>query len=107
MPTSLHPRIYMLRHICRNFSQQLAVPAKIMCMLGFFLSACISTPMPASPLATDTPPLPSFVTDVSGVNLPSLVVAEREASISGNLPLLASLWAEDGRIVDGRGSADT
>jgi len=34
-------------------------------------------------------------------------MAEREASISGNLPLLAALWAEDGRIVDGRESQDT
>jgi hypothetical protein len=34
-------------------------------------------------------------------------MAEREASIQGNLPLLAALWAEDGRIVDGRGSVET
>jgi hypothetical protein len=39
--------------------------------------------------------------------LPALVVAEREASIEGNLPLLATLWAEDARIVDGRGSPET
>jgi hypothetical protein len=31
---------------------------------------------------------------------------EREASIHGNLPLLATLWAENGRIVDGRGTAE-
>jgi hypothetical protein len=37
--------------------------------------------------------------------LPTLVIAEREASIEGNLPLLATLWAEDGRIVDGRGTS--
>jgi hypothetical protein len=36
-----------------------------------------------------------------------LVVVEREASIAGNLPLLATLWAADARIVDGRGSAET
>ena len=32
---------------------------------------------------------------------------EREASITGDLPLLAALWVEDGRIVDGRGTEDT
>ncbi|MCC6456756.1 MAG: hypothetical protein IT328_17510 [Caldilineaceae bacterium] len=36
--------------------------------------------------------------------MPTLVIAERNASIEGDLPLLASLWAENGRIVDGRGS---
>ncbi len=35
----------------------------------------------------------------------ALIVAEREASISGNLALLTALWAEDARMVDGRGTA--
>jgi hypothetical protein len=46
------------------------------------------------------------VREVTTDTLPTLVLVEREASIQGNLPLLASLWAEDGRIVDGRGSAE-
>jgi hypothetical protein len=48
-----------------------------------------------------------LVSEVTAETLPTLVVAEREASIEGNLPLLASLWAEQGRIVDGRGSTET
>jgi hypothetical protein len=48
-----------------------------------------------------------MVSEITAETLPTLVVAEREASIAGNLPLLASLWAEQGRIVDGRGSAET
>jgi hypothetical protein len=38
----------------------------------------------------------------SKAELMELIVAERSASIVGNLPLLATLWAEDARIVDGR-----
>jgi hypothetical protein len=112
MPTSLDPKIYMHKYIGRNNSQHGALPASLIgilgiCLLGFFLSACSATPLTVSPVATATPPPPSLVSAVTSVTLPSLVVAEREASISGNLPLLAALWAEDGRIVDGRGSADT
>lgn len=96
----------------RDSSQYLSLPATIIylfsiCVLGLSLNACSPTPRPLPPVATATPPPPLLVTTVTSATLPSLVVAEREASISGNLPLLASLWAEDGRIVDGRGSADT
>jgi hypothetical protein len=45
------------------------------------------------------------VSEVTADTLATLVLVEREASIQGNLPLLATLWAGDGRIVDGRGSA--
>jgi hypothetical protein len=44
------------------------------------------------------------VNDVTADTLSTLVIIEREASIQGNLSLLATLWTENGRIVDGRGS---
>lgn len=34
------------------------------------------------------------------------MLAERDASRRGDLPLLATLWADDARIVDSRGTAD-
>ncbi len=52
-------------------------------------------------------PLPSFVADPPADALPHLIAAERQASIDKNLALLAQLWAEDGRIVDGRGTVDS
>jgi hypothetical protein len=48
-----------------------------------------------------------ITTDNLTETLPKLIVVEREASIQGNLPLLATLWAEDGQITDGRGSVET
>jgi hypothetical protein len=38
--------------------------------------------------------------------IPALILAERQAAIAGDLPTLAKLWAMDGRVVDGRGTAD-
>lgn len=65
-------------------------------------------PTIAPPMTTESQALPAVASEVTKVTtntLPTLVIIEREASIEGNLPLLASLWAENGRIVDGRGSA--
>jgi hypothetical protein len=59
------------------------------------------------PLPTASPPPPALVSELTAETLPTLIIAEREASIQGNLPMLASLWAEEGRIVDGRGSVDS
>ncbi|MFN8488194.1 MAG: hypothetical protein U0350_11415 [Caldilineaceae bacterium] len=50
---------------------------------------------------------PAFVTAAPELALPQLVEAERQASIDKNLALLTQLWAEDGRIVDGRGTPPT
>jgi hypothetical protein len=44
------------------------------------------------------------VQEATAETLPEWIVLERDASIQGNLPLLSALWAEDGRIVDGRGT---
>jgi hypothetical protein len=51
-------------------------------------------------------PLPTFVSDPPADALPHLIAAERQASIDKNLALLTQLWAEDSRIVDGRGTVD-
>lgn len=82
----------------------------LLCLLPLAMSACTSAgQLPASPSPTAPPPLSSIVAEVSAEisaeELPTLVVTEREASIAGDLPLLTTLWAEDGRIVDGRGSS--
>ncbi len=69
------------------------------------LVACGGLPArPAPPTAS--PPPPAIVNEITAANLPTLVMIEREASIEGNLPLLASLWAENGRILDGRGTSE-
>ena len=49
---------------------------------------------------------PAFVSAPAAEAIPQLIAAEREASRSGDLGLLAQLWAPDGRIVDSRGTAD-
>ena len=56
------------------------------------------TPSPAAP--------PAFVTLPAGEAIPQMIAAEREASRSGDLALLAQLWAEDGRIIDTHGTED-
>jgi hypothetical protein len=82
------------------------VPSIVSCCLALLLAACGAVEqLPAPPIATASPSPPSFVNEVTASTLPALVIAERDAAIEGNLPLLASLWAENGRIVDGRGSA--
>ena len=62
-------------------------------------------PVLPTPVAQPTPPAPSFVTAAAAVALPQLVAAERDASIRGDLALLAQLWAPAARIVDSRGTA--
>jgi hypothetical protein len=76
-------------------------------LLGLCLAACAAaSQLPLPPAPTASPPPPAVVSEVNADTLATLVLVEREASIQGNLPLLEALWAEDSRIVDGRGSAD-
>jgi hypothetical protein len=49
---------------------------------------------------------PSFVADAPEIALPALVAAERQAAAERNLPLLATLWANDAQVVDSRNTAD-
>lgn len=71
------------------------------------LGACSSSIQPAAPTPTATITPPSFVSETEAESLPMWVVIEREASITGDLALLTILWAEDARIVDGRGTVTT
>lgn len=79
--------------------------------LAFLSAGCNSTtervlpPPTATVVATqDWPELFSAQsTDVAAVT--ALILAERQAAIDHNLALLSQLWAEDARIVDGRGNA--
>ena len=78
-----------------------------LCLASLLFTACAaSTQQPTPSLPTASPPPPAIVTEVTAETLPTLVVTEREASIQGNLPLLETLWAENSRIVDGRGSVE-
>jgi len=63
--------------------------------------------VPASLVPTPFPlPAPAFAALPAADALPALVLAERDASRRGDLPLLAMLWAGDARIVDSRGTAE-
>jgi hypothetical protein len=46
-----------------------------------------------------------FVNDSAEQAIRCLIEHERQASITGDLGLLELLWAPDGRVVDGRGTA--
>jgi hypothetical protein len=76
------------------------------CLIGLILCACSGAALLPTPLPTAGPLPPPIVSATAPETLPALIVAERQASITGNLPLLAALWANDGHIVDGRGSAE-
>lgn len=70
------------------------------------LGGCTRAPARILPTAVPTMVPPGFVSAPADVAIPQLIAVEREASRSGDLALLAQLWAPDGRIVDTRGSAD-
>jgi hypothetical protein len=58
--------------------------------------------------ATSTPPaVPHFVSAQAEEALPALINAERQAAYARDLALLKLLWAEDGRVVDRRGTPET
>ena len=92
-----------------NLLHRLATTIFLCCLITLWWSACGSAPaLPSPPPATAEPPLPAALAQQDDEqSLLQWIVIEREASIQGNLPLLAALWAEDARIVDGRGSAST
>lgn len=62
---------------------------------------------PATTTTTVTVTPPSFISETEAESLPMWIVIEREASGTGDLALLTILWAEDARIVDGRGTPVT
>lgn len=76
----------------------------------WLLSACagaVQAPVlsPTSTPATHAPAPPEAVTGEPIDALAALIRAERQASIDGDLAMLAQLWAPDSRIVDGRNTA--
>ncbi len=71
-----------------------------------FLAGCTRAPTRILPTAVPTIVPPPFVSAPAEEAIPQMIAAERGASRSGDLPLLAQLWAPDGRIVDTRGTAD-
>jgi hypothetical protein len=72
-------------------------------MALLLLAACTDSAPVAAPSAPVSPlPPPAFVAAPPNEALPAMVAAERQASIAGNLALLAQLWATDARIIDGR-----
>lgn len=76
-----------------------------MLLAGCAPPAFLAPPVfPARPTATPLPP--AALPTLTPATLGELVRIERTASIEGNLPLLAALWAEDARMVDGRGTPD-
>jgi hypothetical protein len=83
------------------------MPKRCVSLLVLFLVAgCTRAPARIPPTAVPTIVPPAFVSAPAEEAIPRLIAAEREASRSGDLALLAQLWAPDGRIVDSRGSVD-
>lgn len=78
------------------------------CLLTLLLAGCLApTPAPLSPLSTPTPiAAPAYLTAPLAEAAPQMLLAERQAAVERNLPLLNLLWAADARIVDTRATAD-
>jgi len=87
-----------------RFSQ---MPKRWLMLLALLLAGCARSPqfLPLIPPAA-TAPSPAFVTAAPALALPQLIGAERAAARSGDLALLAQLWAPDARIIDSRGTPD-
>lgn len=85
----------------------------MLCVAMLFVAGCATLPPPVAQVSP-TPrltPIPAFLSETLGTEPPEdalrrLVMLERQASIDKNLALLAQLWAEESRIVDGRATTD-
>ena len=87
----------------REFGTLLALATTV-----YWLAGCTRAPATAALAATPSPiSVPAFAALPAEDALPALVLAERNAARSGDLPLLAVLWAEDARIIDGRGTLES
>lgn len=73
--------------------------------LSTLLVGCVTQPSAVIPAAAPTALPPAFVTEAAAIALPRLIATERQASIDQDLILLAQLWTDASRIVDGRGTA--
>jgi hypothetical protein len=81
-------------------------PIVSLLLLILLVSGCASSPAHSLPTPAPTTAAPAFVARATEEAIPQLIAAEREASRNADLPLLAALWAEDGRIVDTRGTEE-
>lgn len=73
------------------------------CTLILFLTACATLPPPSQNVFRSGPqPTPLVLPSAAEEAVQQLILLERDASRAEDLPLLAELWAEEGRIVDGR-----
>lgn len=69
------------------------------------LAGC-STEARTLPTPIPTAAAPAFVAAPADQALPSLVLAERQASAAADLSILAQLWSVDATIVDSRGTSE-
>ena len=96
----------MMPHTLHARNRTESVWAIVYLLLAFALVGC--TPAPVAPAP---PPLPTldpqtivFASEDGATAAPLLVQAERNAAASGDMTLLAALWAEDATIVERRGT---
>lgn len=83
----------------------------LLCGLSLLLAGCSRTipaaPAAAMPTAVATQPasmrFTGYTTDEEAIT--ALILAERQATITHNLPVLEQLWADNALIVDGRNSS--
>ncbi len=82
------------------------MPKHCLCfLLLLLLAGCTRSPQRLSPTPVPlTVEAPVFVSLPPEQAIPQMIAAERQASRSGNLALLAQLWGEDATIVDSRGT---
>lgn len=74
-------------------------------VLGLLLAGCASLPPPTPAALQPAPSAPLALTDDPLAAIPVLLQTERQASSARDLVQLGQLWAEESRIVDGRGTA--
>jgi hypothetical protein len=86
-----------------------ALTCTLYCFAALLVAACATLPPPSSSMSTPAEPRPTPLTFASAPAeqaIPRLILAERAAARTGDLALLAQLWAEEGRVIDGRTTAD-
>lgn len=76
-------------------------------VIAFVLTGCGSPAVaPVTPTPATAVDLPSSLTGDIAVAGPALLQLERNAAAARDLAVLAQLWTDDARIVDGRNTAD-
>lgn len=74
-------------------------------MGGLLLAGCATLPPPTPAVLQPAPAAPLALADDPLAAIPVLLQSERQASAARDLAQLGQLWAEESRIVDGRGTA--